>query len=260
MPQCPQPLLRSAFLLAAAAGLSGCFAETTVSVLGAGGLYYATHPEEVPIEDWSNVPGRREPRVTRMQFRHEVEFGFGLPGMTEDEGARLNAFVARTRLGFGDRVVVLAGVPELDDEAEARRLADRRRETVAAFLTLNGVEARLPDGDFGSEVPAGDAVAVLVDRYVASLPACPDWTGKPGYNFNNQVSSNFGCATAVNLGMMVADPGDLVRGREMGPADGERTARAIERYRKGETKALTPEDVAVTQAAQKSKSDSGAEN
>lgn len=48
--------------------------------------------------------------------------------------------------------------------------------------------------------------------------------------------SNWSCATAVNFGMMLADPGDLVRGRDPGPADGEAVARSIESYRKGRTK------------------------
>ena len=48
--------------------------------------------------------------------------------------------------------------------------------------------------------------------------------------------SNWSCATAVNFGMMLADPQDLARGRDPGRADGEAMARSIENYRKDRTK------------------------
>ena len=48
-----------------------------------------------------------------------------------------------------------------------------------------------------------------------------------------------GCnATATNLAHMVAEPRDLVRGRELGPADGIREAEAIVRYREGKVTEL----------------------
>ena len=50
-------------------------------------------------------------------------------------------------------------------------------------------------------------------------------------------------ATITNLGLMVANPGDLVRGRTPGPADGAVGARRYKSYREGEQKkspAITP--------------------
>lgn len=247
--------------LAACTALSGCFAEFVAGTAGAGGLYLLAHPEEVPVEDWSNVPARREPKAHEVQYRHDVGFAEDEVGLVAAEGQDLEAFVDRARVGFGDRVYVLAGIPEGEDTARARRMSERRRDSVVTFLELQGIEVRPMRGDFGVEPPAGDAVTVLLRRYVVALPACPDWTGKPGYNFNNQVSSNWGCATAVNLGMMVADPGDLVHGRRPGYADGERVARSIERYRNGETTPLAPEDVGTIESQQKTESgDSGSEN
>jgi type IV pilus biogenesis protein CpaD/CtpE len=42
---------------------------------------------------------------------------------------------------------------------------------------------------------------------------------------------NYGCSTTAALGMMVANPLDLERGRNEGAADGERAAKVIELYR-----------------------------
>ncbi|MCH7664864.1 MAG: hypothetical protein IH936_02915, partial [Acidobacteria bacterium] len=47
------------------------------------------------------------------------------------------------------------------------------------------------------------SVAVIVGRYVATPPNCPDWRKPANQNFQNSPSSNFGCANAVNLALMV---------------------------------------------------------
>ena len=59
-----------------------------------------------------------------------------------------------------------------------------------------------------------------MERYLVTLPACPDWSRQSGTDFSNQPHSNFGCATQSNLGMTVAEPKDLVSGRTLAPADG----------------------------------------
>jgi glycosyltransferase involved in cell wall biosynthesis len=68
-----------------------------------------------------------------------------------------------------------------------------------------------------------------------------DWSRQSGTDFANLPHSNFGCATQTNLGLMVAEPRDLVRGRPLAPADGVREAEAIARYRAGDTTELKQE-------------------
>jgi len=56
---------------------------------------------------------------------------------------------------------------------------------------------------------------VVVDgevTYVVVRPGCPDWTDGPDWVLQNKNSSNFGCATANNLGLMLANPADYVHG------------------------------------------------
>ena len=55
-----------------------------------------------------------------------------------------------------------------------------------------------------------------VDREVI-LPGCPDWSRDPGFDPRNLPLSNLGCANAYNLGLMVADPGDLAPRRPTSP-------------------------------------------
>jgi type IV pilus biogenesis protein CpaD/CtpE len=42
----------------------------------------------------------------------------------------------------------------------------------------------------------------------------------------------FGCAYVSSIGLMVADPNDLAKGRPIASPDGEVAASAIERYRR----------------------------
>jgi type IV pilus biogenesis protein CpaD/CtpE len=117
---------------------------------------------------------------------------------------------------------------------ELSALAERRSRAVGMFLARNRIQsqARFADDD---ELPA-EGVAVVVQRTVVALPPCPNWSQAPNRGFNNQPMSNWSCATAVNFGLMLADPSDLVRGRDPGRADGEAVARSVENYRKGKTK------------------------
>jgi pilus assembly protein CpaD len=107
---------------------------------------------------------------------------------------------------------------------------------------------------FGETVPAvpshGPAawrlnrrVELVMERYLVTLPACPDWSRQSGTDFSNQPFSNFGCATQSNLGLMVAEPKDLVSGRTLAPADGVHQAEGIVRYRTGKVVELQEEKV-----------------
>ena len=53
---------------------------------------------------------------------------------------------------------------------------------------------------------------------------------------------NYGCADTANLGMMIADPRDLIQGKDVGLYDGTRHALSVEMYRKDEVKELITEN------------------
>jgi pilus assembly protein CpaD len=79
---------------------------------------------------------------------------------------------------------------------------------------------------------------MLVDRYVVSLPDCPDWQLPPNDDHDNAPASNLGCSTTTNLGLMIDDPHDLVAGRTPGLADGAPAINAVGRYRDDKVKPL----------------------
>ena len=202
--------------------------------------------QSVPyIEDWSNVPEPKKPTVNQVQYSHAVSFAPASSDLMVEEGERLIAFLSNVQAVRKDKFYLVSGNPETPVA-----LSDARKMAVADYLSTFGVETGFLSGDFAVKSPTGDAVNLIIRRYVVTLPGCPDWSGDR-FTYNNVPTSNWGCANASNLGLMVAEPGDLIHGRDGGPADGEYAATSIGNYRKGETKPLTPEDVGVTQSQQK---------
>lgn len=86
-----------------------------------------------------------------------------------------------------------------------------------SFGTLNALERNQ------AEIEVAYAAVVT--------PDCPDWKMSPVTTYSN-TAHNIGCATTTNLGLMVDDPHDLVRGNS-GPRSHE-TARdtlVIDKYK-----------------------------
>ncbi|MBT3360478.1 MAG: hypothetical protein HN403_12710 [Rhodospirillales bacterium] len=211
-----------------------------------------TIAEDWIAEDWSNVPDKREPEVNLVQYVHSVSFALGSTKMEPQERARLDGFLGQSRVGRTTELFLVA--PQHQMKADTRR-----RDTVSAYLKHHRLHPQPASTEFGIEPPAAGSISVVARQYVVTLPGCSDWSDRPGITANNTVSRNWGCATATNLGLMVASPSDLAYGRKPGPMDGEAAVLAIQRYRAGETRAINPEDVGVTQNAQKKSSGSGGE-
>ena len=258
---CESRMIRKFLIISMVGGalmVSGCAETATAVVLGTG-AYYAANPDKLPLEDFSNVPEARAPRADLVQYGHDVAFAAGEARLTNGQRQRLDSFLARLEAGYGDRFYVVAGRGRRGEPKQAAaRLAERRRQAVTAFLELRKLRVLPLRIEFGIDAPVGEAVKVIVRRYVVTLPGCPDWTGRPGISYDNATSSNFGCATAVNFGLMVADPGDIVAGRHPGLLDGEFAARSIERYRKGETTPLKGDEASTASAEPTDGGDSGA--
>jgi pilus assembly protein CpaD len=166
--------------------------------------------------------------VDYVRLRHVAAFMPGRPELAGGEAQKLATFLDSAAVGPQDHVYLESGS---DDRLSTARVGRMVKE-----MDRKGIGAQtLPPGS----VPA-DSMLVVVERYVVTPPNCPDWSGAPVGDHSNQPSSNFGCATATNLGLMVADPRDLVVGRDLGPEQGNAGLYAIERYRAGNSKPLAP--------------------
>lgn len=137
------------------------------------------------------------------------------PGETD----RLNGWFQGLGLGYGDTIYVDGPY------------ADAARGQVAAVAGQYGMMVSQ-----GAPVTAGviqpGAVRVVVSRRRATVPGCPNWSLPSQPNFDNRNMSNFGCGVNSNLAAMVANPEDLIHGREgVGTNDTDTAAKAVLFYR-----------------------------
>ena len=157
------------------------------------------------------------PVVTRSDYAFDASAPDG--SLAPGEQARLDAWFAGLNLGYGDRVYVDGGY------------ADAARSDVARVVGRYGMLLSQ-----GAPVAQGmvnpGSVRVLVSRTRASVPNCPNWSDQSKPNWSNHTMPSYGCGYNGNLAAMVADPNDLVWGREGNGYDNADTAsRAIRSYR-----------------------------
>ena len=177
-------------------------------------------------ENWSPAESQKRNVVNWAEYQHAVAFPAGSDQMAPAERAALDGFLGRIAGGEGVRISLTGAAA--GDEA----LAMRREASVAAYLRSRGLRPQLGAAPAAA---TGDGVRVSVGRYVVTPPSCPDWSKPSGGDPGNTVSSNFGCATTANLGLMIADPGALIRGYPAGPGDGESLAKGVQNYRENKT-------------------------
>ena len=157
------------------------------------------------------------PVVTRSDFAFDAAAPDGtLPAA---ERARLDAWFGALGLGYGDRVYV------------SGPYAEAARSDVAMVAGQYGLLLS-PGSPVVSGAVNPGTVRVVVSRTTATLPGCPNWSEPSNPNWDNRSMSNFGCAVNGNLAAMVADPQDLVWGREGGIVDAATANRAIQSYRR----------------------------
>ena len=135
------------------------------------------------------------------------------------EADRLNGWFQGLGVGYGDAIYV--------DGA----YADAARGQVAAIAGQYGMMVSQ-----GAPVTAGavtpGAVRVVVSRRRATVPNCPNWSLPSQPNYDNRNMSNFGCGVNSNIAAMIANPEDLLRGREGdGTSNVNAATRAVQFYK-----------------------------
>jgi pilus assembly protein CpaD len=161
------------------------------------------------------VESVNQPVVSRSDYVFDLPSGF-----SDADQHRLVAWFDSIHLSYGDRV-------SLDDASHD----PSNRAALAQILKRYGM---LLD-DNVAPVTAGSGsilgVRIVVSRNSASVPHCPNWDRLSQPEFAASAMSNFGCATNSNLAAMIANPEDLVHGREGSGTDAETSAKGIKSYR-----------------------------
>lgn len=202
-------------LLAAALGLSACGDSA---------------PEFSPLDS----PKTNRVSVTKQE--HVVRFAHGRSDLDPAEQARLAEFLSRQSSQASSGATISVG-PSTGPSG----VVGGRERSIRAALARRGYR-QIDAVHTGSDTGGANQVTVAVNRYVVTTPRCPDYSKPTETNYTNTTHSNFGCANAHNLGVMVADPADLARGRSEGAQDGTQSVLGVQRYRVGKVTPLIKDD------------------
>jgi pilus assembly protein CpaD len=189
-----------ALLLISATALAGC----------------SYHASQGDLAD-RGVEAVNTPVVTRADY----VFDAAAPGgsLAPAEKARLDAWFHGLGLGYGDSIYVDAPY------------ADGARYEVAQVAGNYGMMLE-PGAPVTAGAVAPGSIRVIVTRARAEVPGCPNWSQASQPNFNNRMLSNFGCGVNSNLAAQVANPEDLLHGREGSSAGDPLTGvKAVNSYR-----------------------------
>lgn len=181
---------------------------------------------------WTPTEAPKDNKVEFIVMTHQVRFAPGATVLTPVEAKSLADFLDGVALDYGDQVTIDTGPQGANTATNA--LATKRAEVVTVALRKMRVRVKSASRPTVDGALARDGIVVAVGRYVVTGPQCPDRRKPEADDFTNTTTSNYGCATATNLGMMIANPADLVRGTPGGPSDGEAAARGVQRYRAGD--------------------------
>lgn len=142
-------------------------------------------------------------------------------GIAQADERRMNEWFDALKIGYGDRIAIDTGT-------------DYPNDAVSKAVAKAAAERGVMIADVAPATPgvlAPGSVRVIVTRSSASVPSCPDWSTTHENNYNAGNHSNHGCASNSNLAAMVADPEDLVRGRESKRVDGNSGKNAVNTYK-----------------------------
>lgn len=176
----------------------------------------ACNTAAVPDKPQTGVASVNVPVVTSADYVFDAAAPDG--ALAAGEVDRLNGWFQGLGLGYGDSIYVDGPY------------AEAARGQVAAVAGQYGmmVSAGAP---VTTGMVAPGTVRVVVARRRAVVPGCPNWNVPSEPNFDNHNGSNYGCAVDSNLAAMVANPEDLVHGREAGTTDVDTAAKAVMFYR-----------------------------
>jgi pilus assembly protein CpaD len=159
----------------------------------------------------------------------------GAHGLSSGQAAEVSEFLAHyRRMDSGNSKLVIAVPSGSPNETAAMRAAANLREMIREFGFSESTVAMQPYGG-GRDPSAPIRLAYL--RYVAEAPECGNWPTNLANEPRNLPYPNFGCAQQHNLAAQIANPADLLGPRTMAPADADRRAVVMDRYRQGKSTA-----------------------
>lgn len=207
-------------------GAVGLMALAVFAVAGCSPQTISATPTEAP----------KQIKLTYATVSWQVHFAPDSAKLSADQQQALADFLAGVRVGYSDQVTVATAAHSVygsDASLAALRQASIDAVLKSLRMPISQMETPLRTAAQSADAADTDVAVVKIGRYIVTAPNCPDYSKPMAGDFSNTPSSNFGCADMVDLGMMVADPADLVRGAKMGGADGDYATRSVTKYHDG---------------------------
>ena len=205
-----------------------------VPVMLAGCSNYDRDKRYATYSGWKQMDPTPQPQIVAAPVRHAIRFAPSRAEIGDVENEALDLFLNRNAVTGGGPVWLAAATPGT--------LADRRLVAVRDRLWARGIAAGTSQPPAGGGLGA-DEILVTVQTMVVLAPDCPGYNQPTSFDFEQRPELIMGCANAANLGLMVANPADLIQGQALAPADAKAATPAIQRYQAGE---ITPLDIITT--------------
>lgn len=179
---------------------------------------------------WSN---RMHNQIVAEETTAELKIGAIVPG--EKLGQQEREAVRHFALAYQDEghgaMIISRPSNGPDDIAAMRASADAR-----AIMLAEGIDqVQIAEGTYDGTGARSAPLIISYRTYNAVVPGCPDLSSVDFTDTaSNSALPSLGCAVAVNLAAMIADPSDLVGDQPMDPADINRRSIVLSKYRSGE--------------------------
>lgn len=185
---------------------------------------------------WTPAESPKKNKVERTVFVYSVNYPIHEDSLEEKEKNKFQRFLKDI---IPNPSAVIVTLQEYGGNSE-KRIWTLKREILKYgvpedLIIIDG--ERLPECDVDFERKSISGVDIIVEKFLTIPPSCANFSQNIGNATQGVYSSNYGCAVEATLGMMVANPRDLVQGRARGLYDGVVLTAGVRRYREG---AITP--------------------
>src|SRR5690606_11760909 len=152
---------------------------------------------------WRQVPATPENQAETVVFEQRVAFAPQTALLDAAGGSAIDRLLAEAAPQPGN--LIRLSVPVDGGEETYDRMTLQRLESVRAALANRGYESAPADTAVARVAALGDnEIGLTVTRVMAVLPDCSQ--PQPLEPALPEFAGAFGCTTAYNLGVMVADP------------------------------------------------------
>ena len=194
------------------------------------------------VAEWTPAESPKKNKIERAYYTHTIHYSSKGIALGDAEKKKLLQFLKPNAPRPSAVVVTL----EENGAHSQKRIKGIQRELVRYGIAYNLISVeQVPSACKGKKGAPSD-VNLFIEYFLVIPPSCADFSQPIGSALQEYTHSNFGCADTANLGIMVANPRDLIDGRPVGVSDGTVMAAGVNRYRTDTIKQLQETETNVT--------------